>query len=92
MTEQVDEAIKAMTEILTLIRRIRAEYPEAPAEQIAEAVGRAYDERIEEIVEHIQQLQIQYEELHQHKSILDAMANIVRMADHGHARLRVAAE
>ena len=92
MTDYVDETIKAMNEVLTLIRRIRTEYPDAAAEQIAEAVVRAYDSRINELLERIQQLQVQYEELQQHKAVMDAMANIVRSSDHSPARLRVAAE
>ena len=92
MTNYVDDTIKAINEVLTLIRRIRTEYPDAAAGQIAEAVIIAYDSRIEELLERIQLLQVQYEELQQHKSVMDAMANIVRLSDHSHARLRVAAE
>ena len=93
MTEYIDETIKAMNEVLTLIRRIRTEYPDAAAEQIAEAVVMAYNSRIDELLERIQQLQVQYEELQQHKAVMDAMANIVRLSDHSlSARLRVVAE
>ena len=93
MTEYVDETIKAMNEVLSLIRRIRAEYPDAAAEQIAEAVVRAYESRINELLERTRQLQVQYEELQQHKAVWDAMANIVRLSDPSlSARLRVVAE
>lgn len=92
MSEHVDEAIRAMSEVLNLIRRVRADYPDAPAKQIAEAVTRAYDAHIEEVVERIQQLQLQFDELQQHKNVVDAMANIVRLSDHRQKQLRVAAE
>ena len=93
MTEYVDDTIKAMNEVLTLIRRIRTEYPDAAADQIAEAAVRAYDSRIDELLERTHQLQVQYEELQQHKSVMDAMTNIVRLSDDSlSARLQVVAE
>ena len=94
MTNQVDDTIKAMGDVLNLIKRVREEHPDAPAQKIAEAVVVTYDSKIEELLEQLAQLQSQYEELQKHKSVMVAMSDIVKSPKQKsmRERFRVAAE
>ncbi len=94
MTNQVDETIKAMNDVLNLIRKVRDEHPDASPEKISEAVVITYDQKIDELLSQLAQLQSQYEELQKHKNVMSAMTNILKTnkkKSYG-ANLRIAAE